>query len=57
LDSLCHSGFFDFLPVILALPAALLYRRLPGYLLTAGTVMQMMVVLVVMAFHRGGGIA
>jgi hypothetical protein len=48
---------FDFLPVILALPAALLYRRLPGYLLTAGAVMQMMVVLAVMAFHRGGGIA
>src|ERR1700680_2122492 len=31
---------FDVLPAILALPAAVIYRRLPGYLLTSGAVLQ-----------------
>jgi hypothetical protein len=47
---------FDVLPAILALPAAVIYRQLPGYLLTSGAVIQTIQVVLIGMFYRGASI-
>ena len=47
---------FSALPAILALPAAIIYRQLPGYLLTSGAGIQTIQVVLVLTFYRGASI-
>ena len=44
------------LPAILALPAAVIYRQLPGYLLTGGGGIQTIQVVLVLMSYRGASI-
>jgi hypothetical protein len=46
----------DALPAILALPAAVIYRQLPGYLLTSGAGIQTVQVVLALMFYRGASI-
>jgi hypothetical protein len=46
----------DALPAILALPAAVIYRRLPGYLLTSRAGIQTIQLLLVLMFYRGASV-
>ena len=47
---------FDVLPATLALPAAVIYRQLPGYLLTSGAVIQTIHVVLLIILYRGASI-